>query len=681
MKLKKIVLNNIRSYENQEIKFSNGSTLLSGDIGSGKTSILLGIEFALFGLQPGFRGSSLLRSGKNSGSATIEFEVNGKEIAIERNLKKGKTVSQDNCYLTIDGSKTQLSVMELKSFILELLNYPKEFSKKQNLLYKFTVYTPQEEMKQIILQDSETRTNTLRYVFGVEKYKQIIENTSIIASKIREEKRILLGMISNLDVDKESLIAKEYEFEEKNQNLTSIEKEFFLIVEERKKVHEEKEKISEKIEERIKVQQEIEKVRIMVSNKEETISNSLKNLENLNIQIKELEGMGFDESEILRIEKEISYRKKEKENLNNNLLEVSSQMNSLRTKNEDNKVVKERINHIETCPTCLQKVDSDYKKNILEKAELEISENSEKILSLNYKKENILEKYRKFDSEILSYEKRISDLNLLKIRLQNVNEKKLQITEIEKINQNLKDEINDLNLRIRELETLIFDLKKFDGVFEEKKQVLEEALKRERIIEIKVAELKREIQVFSRQIDEFRERIKSLEETRKRMNYLMEVENWLSTDFVNLISTIERNVMIKLKSEFSRIFSEWFSMLVSESFNVYITDDFSPVIELHDYELDYSYLSGGERTAVALAYRLALNQLINSILSNIETKGIVILDEPTDGFSDQQLDKMRDVLEQLNIKQLIIVSHEQKIEGFVENVIKFTKENGVSVVE
>ena len=681
MKLKKIVLNNIRSYENQEIKFSNGSTLLSGDIGSGKTSILLGIEFALFGLQPGFRGSSLLRSGKNSGSATIEFEVNGKEIAIERNLKKGKTVSQDNCYLTIDGSKTQLSVMELKSFILELLNYPKEFSKKQNLLYKFTVYTPQEEMKQIILQDSETRTNTLRYVFGVEKYKQIIENTSIIASKIREEKRILLGMISNLDVDKESLIAKEYEFEEKNQNLTSIEKEFFLIVEERKKVHEEKEKISEKIEERIKVQQEIEKVRIMVSNKEETISNSLKNLENLNIQIKELEGMGFDESEILRIEKEISYRKKEKENLNNNLLEVSSQMNSLRTKNEDNKVVKERINHIETCPTCLQKVDSDYKKNILEKAELEISENSEKILSLNYKKENILEKYRKFDSEILSYEKRISDLNLLKIRLQNVNEKKLQITEIEKINQNLKDEINDLNLRIRELETLIFDLKKFDGVFEEKKQVLEEALKRERIIEIKVAELKREIQVFSRQIDEFRERIKSLEETRKRMNYLMEVENWLSTDFVNLISTIERNVMIKLKSQFSRIFSEWFSMLVSESFNVYITDDFSPVIELHDYELDYSYLSGGERTAVALAYRLALNQLINSILSNIETKGIVILDEPTDGFSDQQLDKMRDVLEQLNIKQLIIVSHEQKIEGFVENVIKFTKENGVSVVE
>jgi len=53
MILKKITLNNIRSYEHQEVEFTEGSTLLSGDIGSGKTSILLGIEFALFGLQPG----------------------------------------------------------------------------------------------------------------------------------------------------------------------------------------------------------------------------------------------------------------------------------------------------------------------------------------------------------------------------------------------------------------------------------------------------------------------------------------------------------------------------------------------------------------------------------------------------------------------------------------------------
>ena len=97
--------------------------------------------------------------------------------------------------------------------------------------------------------------------------------------------------------------------------------------------------------------------------------------------------------------------------------------------------------------------------------------------------------------------------------------------------------------------------------------------------------------------------------------------------------------------------------------------------------MEYSFLSGGERTAIALAYRLALNQVINSLLSKIKTKDLVILDEPTDGFSEEQLDKMRDVLSQLNVKQLIIVSHESKIESFVENIIKFRKEDGITRIE
>ena len=139
--------------------------------------------------------------------------------------------------------------------------------------------------------------------------------------------------------------------------------------------------------------------------------------------------------------------------------------------------------------------------------------------------------------------------------------------------------------------------------------------------------------------------------------------------------------MTKLKIEFSNLFAEWFYMLVSDNFEVRLSDDFTPIVQQHDYEIDYQYLSGGERTAIALAYRLSLNQVINSMISRIKTRDIVILDEPTDCFSEQQLDKMRDVLQQLNVRQLIIVSHEMKIEGFVENVIRFRKEKDMSVKE
>lgn len=105
MRIKQITLENIRSYELQEINFAEGSTLLSGDIGSGKTSVLLAIEFALFGLQPGQRGSALLRNGKNEGKVKITFDVDGDEITIERTLKKGKTISQDYCSIVINGEK------------------------------------------------------------------------------------------------------------------------------------------------------------------------------------------------------------------------------------------------------------------------------------------------------------------------------------------------------------------------------------------------------------------------------------------------------------------------------------------------------------------------------------------------------------------------------------------------
>jgi exonuclease SbcC len=681
MKLKKIVLNNIRSYEHQEIIFPEGSTLLSGDIGSGKTSILLGIEFALFGLQPGQKGSSILRNGQVQGGVVIEFEVDEKNIIIERKLKKGKTISQDYCSITLDDEKQETSVTELKNKVLELLNYPKEFSKKQNILYKFTVYTPQEEMKQIILEDSETRINTLRHVFGMDKYKKILENSSILISKVREEKRIKEAITMNLEHDKLNIVSKENELEEKYLNLSSIEKELFLKTETRKRAQEEKEEVYKKIEEKIKLQQEIEKTKFLISTKQDTIFGNKKQIDQIKIQISELEELQFDDNKILELEKGISDLRAEKQILNDKNLQVTSKIHSLNLKNQENELIKEKLSKIEVCPTCLQDVDPVYKTNVLNKTESDSVENTNKINELSIERAEIQEKIRKLDQDLFLKEKKSQELKILKIKLQGIQERQKHLETLRKSNSLIEKDIDLLEGQKKLLGNLIFDLNKYDNLYEEKQKELNNALKEEKFAEIKVAELRREIDVFSRQITELKERMKKTEEIKRQVHYLSDLEEWLTKRFISMVSIIEKNVLTKLKTEFSELFSEWFSMLVSDSFNVRLSDDFTPIIELQDYEIDYAYLSGGERTAVALAYRLALNQVINSFLSKIKTKNLVILDEPTDGFSDQQLDKMRNVLEQLNVSQLIIVSHEQKIESFVENIIRFKKEEGVSVIE
>jgi len=678
MLLKKITLKNIRSYKDQEVEFPTGATLLSGDIGSGKTSILLGIEFALFGLQPGQKGISLLRGGEKEGGACIEFEVDGQNVIIERTLKKAKTISQDYCSITIEGEKKEISVSELKSKILEILNYPREFAKKQNLLYKFTVYTPQEEMKQIILQDAETRMNTLRHVFGIDKYKKILENSSTVASKLREEKRLNEGITMNLEQDKLEVVSKEEELESKNSNLFSIEKELFVKTEKRKEIQEEQSKISDKISEKNKLQQEIEKTKIMISNKKQNLQDNQKIIEELQNQIDELLQLKFDESKINELDTQIANKKNEKEKTNQNLLLINSQINSLHMNVEEKKQLEKNISNLEICPTCLQDVDAVYRANVLNKIHSEIFGKNKFISEAEDQKIVLHEILKKIDLEIYSIERELNDLKMLKIKLQTVEEKKTRLEGVKKFNVAFEEDVSLLEGHMTSLDNTVAELSKFDLVFETKQKELEEAVRQERLVEIKVAELKKEIEVFLKHVGELKIKIKSKEETKKKLDHISGAEDWLSRKFIPAISFIEKNVMARLKSEFSNLFEKWFCMLVSDSFNVFLRDDFTPVVEQQDYEIDYAYLSGGERTAVALAYRLALNQVINSLLSKIKTRSLVILDEPTDGFSEQQLDKIRDVLQELNVEQLIIVSHEQKIESFVENIIRFKKEGGVS---
>ena len=111
MLLQQLKLNNVRSYIDETINFQDGSTLLSGDIGSGKSTILLAIEFALFGTsRPDLPGEALLRKGATQASVELQFKINDNEIIIKRNLKKERdNIKQLAGYLIINNTKKDLT--------------------------------------------------------------------------------------------------------------------------------------------------------------------------------------------------------------------------------------------------------------------------------------------------------------------------------------------------------------------------------------------------------------------------------------------------------------------------------------------------------------------------------------------------------------------------------------------
>tara|TARA_Y100000294_G_scaffold114502_1_gene106206 strand:- start:3800 stop:5863 length:2064 start_codon:yes stop_codon:yes gene_type:complete len=684
MLLKSIKLNNIRSYLDQKIDFSIGSLLLSGDIGSGKSTILLAVEFALFGSKPSeLPASSLLRHGKNEGSVELSFELEGKNIIIKRNLKKGKNgIKQEVGYVITGGIKKELSPVEMKSQIFDLLGYPKDLvAKGKDLIYRYTVYTPQEEMKRILAEDTDTRLNTLRKVFNIDKYKKIRENSSIFLRSVKEKRKEFWGFISDLE-------EKKKELEQIKKEISDLDEKIKIIMPKVEKAKEDVNKKRKKISVYEDKVNELNKLRngstILDSDLNNIIKNHNKNnndIERLIKQITELEnnlGKGeiTDGAVIKEKVQNLEYNIKK---LNEELENIKQKLNEYGINKSKAEEIIDTVSKMEKCPLCLQNVEHEHKnsikdweiRNIIE-AEQNIKVYSEKEKEIRYKLDSV-EKER----EVLRESE--SKIGLIKLKMQNIKEKKQEKEDLEKGQIKIKEKIGEINTRKIEVSNQIDGRKNVEEDYKIVKAQLDIALEEEKKLDIEKVTLEKEKESSNRISKNLEEEIEKKSKAKEKLNYLVEVQNWLENYFANLMITVERHVMLQIYREFNELFKTWFNVLIEdETISVRLDDEFTPIIEQNGYETYVENLSGGEKTAVALSYRLALNKVINDIVTDIKTKEILMLDEPTDGFSSEQLDKVRDVLDQLNMQQVVIVSHESKIESFVDNVIRVGKEEHVS---
>lgn len=795
MLLKSIKLHNIRSYNEQTINLSEGASLLLGDIGSGKTTILLAIEFALFGLIKGdVTGATLLRHGRNEGSVELEFEIQKKNVKIVRRLKRKRdSITQDSGHMIINNIKTELTPVELKSKILEMFGYPEDLlNKNTSLIYRYTVYTPQEEMKNILFESREDRLDILRKIFNIDKYKRVRENALMYAKELRTTKKILESKLLDVDGLKSVLLERGDSLKNKDDSL----KEAYDAISNAKIL------LKDKDSEIMNIQETIDKVAVLrkelavlEANLKNSRDNGLRMEKDLNMvdyRIKEYENKLSDlgtidqeenalrkslrdsEDKLTKInaaKETIKERLESKQNdLKNMVVEDSAslkfkqdrikknleqlehklkdydekkssterlliEINTLRINTQNSKKILDNLKDLSVCPTCMQNVDFNHKIRITDRENISIFSNEKKLKELE-------EKRKILESEILKLKNDIDGLHDDEIELKSLEVKMENVVQLKTRKKQLQNEIDDLlkkkekldamdinrlmeiisrnrkilsNIGVRKhiqesLESkrkereqlqeqlsnhsLLADKTKED--FESKNSELEQyssiekdfKLKNNEKTEImdKLKELEIKKSLAEKDMEMLKKEIKKLEEDininiklSEKINFMTELNHWLTDYFVNLTGIIEKNIMHTIHREFNELFEEWFSIIVQDQeLDVSIDEDFAPAIRQNNYDTSIDNLSGGEKTAVALAYRLALNKVINDFINNIKTKDIIILDEPTDGFSSEQLDRMRDVLDALKVKQLIIVSHEAKMESYTEHIIRIHKNNHVS---
>ncbi|MGM5484850.1 MAG: AAA family ATPase [Nanobdellota archaeon] len=802
MIINSVELSNIRSYRSEKIKFPKGSVLLSGDIGSGKSTILLAVEFALFGVKRGeFSGSSLLRNGEKEGHVQVELSIEGREVVIKRSLKRARgTVKQDNGFIVVDGVKTELTPLELKARVFSLLGYPKELlSKSKDSIFRFTVYTPQEDMKRILMDSPESRLDTLRRIFNIDKYKTIRENISVYLRELKNRKAGLEGKIADLADKKKELSEKKEEHKAIEERMKPVKQALKALEEEIEEFKKAVEDYEKKAEEQNKLKNKLSVLDNRLKDKAKAIEDNNRKKEELR---KKVEGLEKEKAELSykrmehdedKLEREIEQEKKRqndvltrekvlkekissvsekissmkeeiKEDIDSEISKIKfpeikkqevkdklssaekeqerlkARLNRLEAEISRERETKEKVSSMDECPMCLQKVGEDHKDHISNEADEKLNKLlsekeaiNKKLSSLNLdqikkaleeeekkersyyelkarldslkekkkeqeQKRSSLSAYeqekKKFEEELSSLPgidgKKLSEMRELLAKVKEENRKKLKLESIE-------SGIKDRKQQIKSIEDEIASLKKDIGSINRKKQEIrldphvEEELERrkkqlehlrekENSFNMSLSSFEKEKESLGKWMDSINEDIKRKEESKRKISRLEMLRKWLDEYFITLMTNIERNVMARIHTEFDELFERWLSFLIEGDLTAVLDEDFTPRITQNGFDIDFGDLSGGERQSISLAYRLSLNKVLNDLIEQIKTKDIIILDEPTDGFSSEQLDKIRDILSELTVKQVIMVSHEPKVESFVGNVIRVEKEGHVSRV-
>jgi DNA repair protein SbcC/Rad50 len=214
---------------------------------------------------------------------------------------------------------------------------------------------------------------------------------------------------------------------------------------------------------------------------------------------------------------------------------------------------------------------------------------------------------------------------------------------------------------------------------EEIQRDIESARKGLKATRDKVAGLRSDVRKWREDAKKHAESIARKEKSAAKAIALGEREIWLEEFFVPTLESIERHVMTSINREFGGSFQKWFGTLVDDpGKEARVDEEFSPIVDQEGYDQDVEFLSGGERTSVALAYRLSLSQIVQKYAET--GPSALILDEPTDGFSKEQLGKVREILDEMSNPQVIIVSHERELESMADQIFRVTKVDGESRV-
>ncbi|MEM1874012.1 MAG: AAA family ATPase [Candidatus Hadarchaeales archaeon] len=543
-----VKIKNWRSHADTHLRFQEGTNVLVGPNGSGKTSVLTAVEFALFGMISDVESKKvkledLIRKNEQRGEVEVRFiSPDGVEYSVKRTIMRGKGTTWAELRKADGSTVISGSTERVTEKVCEILKITRD-------VYERAVYSEQNRLDYILELRAGDRKRKIDELLGLSKFEEVRKGFGSLAreleilgeeSKKKAETLKKDERLQKLEEFKRNLEEIKQQYELKKRELAKISQELDEIDKEQQRLKEIEKKISEIKTERWQIEGKIEQAKNQLENSRKTLGEMAHVSEDFLISKKdELESKfkttsGFIEernktkekliqkkSELLadgrsltagiqRLEKELVVKrekrkkleelvakklKEEIERLENELKRVGGEIGRLKNlEMELSNAIAELGRAESTCPVCDNPLPEERKVSLIDKKRADMEEVKRKIALLENEETEISGKLRELrreanEEEILRRE--TADLELKEKELAEMREK---LSEIQVEIPNIERELSSIEEEIQMLEN-------------EKKNIEKEI---NRILE--VLKTRRDMKELEKLIEEYVNRSKALEE-------------------------------------------------------------------------------------------------------------------------------------------------------------------------
>jgi DNA repair protein SbcC/Rad50 len=229
MLIESVRLKNIKSFSDAEICFKPGVNFIKGANGTGKSTLIESVGFAMFNVtNTGFSAgihSYLLREGEREGEVLVRFQSNGQSYEILRTV--GPDANRRKWQIACNGEPVMglMTDKDKVAYLQDAMGLPPE--QKPDKLFTDMIGVKQGQFRAPFEESRTVRMQYFNEIFGVADFNRARDNMSKVKSNIQSKKKELQNLTAALEGTVAQLGEKKEEYE-KLLGLQKAAEEAFL---------------------------------------------------------------------------------------------------------------------------------------------------------------------------------------------------------------------------------------------------------------------------------------------------------------------------------------------------------------------------------------------------------------------------------------------------------------------